>query len=370
MKKILKLTIITGIIISILSFGSLTASASCPLTNMLFGGNSFGNLSNLFGGNNSLASLFGGNNSCGNNNYNSLFSGNNSSGCPVSDLFGNFGNNTSCQTGNCTNNNTCNTCPTGNCANNSTCPAGNCVTGTNQLTNCTECNDCSQCPECPQCEENQPEIKNAYDLKKGYTYSLKVTANGARSLTVNSSDPNIVTAKLRGAYINGTAIVYLQAKNAGTATVTVCSDYNVCETVYITVDGGGQTSSEQQQISACDSFAEDVLKYVNEARIKNGLSALKLDSDLCGAAKVRAKEVAVKFSHTRPDGTSCFTVLNEFGIKFNICGENIALGYNDAKTVVNAWMNSSSHRANILNANYKYMGLGKVNTGWGQLFIG
>jgi uncharacterized protein YkwD len=109
---------------------------------------------------------------------------------------------------------------------------------------------------------------------------------------------------------------------------------------------------------------------VNEARANAGLSALKLDPILNEAAEVRAKEVNTRFSHTRPDGTSCFTVLREFGIVYNVCGENIAIGFNDAASVVRAWMNSSGHRANILNPNYKVMGLGKSGSGWGQLFIG
>jgi len=112
------------------------------------------------------------------------------------------------------------------------------------------------------------------------------------------------------------------------------------------------------------------LNLVNEARTSRGLSALQLDEDLCAAAEVRAEEVLRRFSHTRPDGTSCFTVLRDFGIGYRVCGENIAKGFKDAQSVVNAWMNSSGHRANILNPNYTHMGVGKSGTGWGQLFIG
>jgi len=109
---------------------------------------------------------------------------------------------------------------------------------------------------------------------------------------------------------------------------------------------------------------------VNEHRAANGRSALQLDATLSAAADVRAKEVLTRFSHTRPNGTSCFTVLREFNISYNVCGENIAKGFSDARSVVNAWMNSSGHRANILNPNYKFMGVGKSGSGWCQLFIG
>jgi uncharacterized protein YkwD len=123
-------------------------------------------------------------------------------------------------------------------------------------------------------------------------------------------------------------------------------------------------------MQGCSTYAEEVLMYVNQARAANGRSALVLDGDLCAAAEVRAKEVLSYFSHTRPNGTSCFTVLREFGVNYRVCGENIAKGYNDARSVVNAWMNSASHRANILNPNYKFMGVGKSGNGWGQFFTG
>jgi uncharacterized protein YkwD len=120
----------------------------------------------------------------------------------------------------------------------------------------------------------------------------------------------------------------------------------------------------------CSTYAEEVLKLVNEERTSRGLSALELDENLCAAAEVRAGEVLRRFSHTRPNRTSWMTVFNEFGISYNICGENIARGFNSSKSVVDAWMNSSGHRANILNPNYTHMGVGKNGTGWGQLFTG
>lgn len=338
-KKILKMTLITGIILSVLSFvTTITASASCPLTNLLFGGNGFGN--------------------------NSLFSGN---------PFGNFGSFFGSGNNNNNNNNNCFTPNTNTNINNNT----NCI-GNTCIIDCTSCNNCAYCPECPQCEEPQA---TAYELKKGSTYSLKVTTNGS-NLTVKSSDTNVATATLSQSYRNNTAIVYIRARNTGTATITICpvNNPNACEIVYVNVTSAQVTTqppiiTQPPQITpppaqTFNTFAEEVLMYVNEARAANGLSALQLDPLLNEASEVRAKEVNTKFSHTRPNGTNCFTVLSEFGIVYNSCGENIAIGFNDAKAVVNAWMNSSGHRANILNPNFKFMGIGKSGTGWGQLFIG
>jgi uncharacterized protein YkwD len=316
--------------------------------NSLFGGNTgFGNIFN---------SLLGGNSAAGNN-MNFPQAG---SGCPITNIFngGNF------NAGNCAPNNTG---ATGNNTVNNTVNSNNCI-GNSCLTNCSTCTDCSVCPECPQCGENEP-AKNVFELEKGYLYSLRIEMSGARNLVVTSSDTNIATASLRS-YRNGTAVIFVSARNAGSAVITVCPANNpaACETVDLKVTD--TTAAPYAPAPATATYAEEVLRHVNEARAKNGLSALQLDATLSAAAEVRAKEVNIRFSHTRPNGTSCFTVLREFGIAYNICGENIALGFNDARAVVNGWMNSSSHRANILNPNYKYLGVGKSGTGWCQLFTG
>lgn len=122
------------------------------------------------------------------------------------------------------------------------------------------------------------------------------------------------------------------------------------------------------------SEAEAVLYYVNIERNNNGLSSLTLSSSITNAANARAIETVSLFSHTRPNGETCFTVLDEYGIGYNSCGENIAYGYSDAKSVVTAWMNSEGHRANILSSSFNQLGVGcyyDSNTGsyyWVQLF--
>jgi len=86
------------------------------------------------------------------------------------------------------------------------------------------------------------------------------------------------------------------------------------------------------------------------------------------AAQVRAKEIKTSFSHTRPDGRSCFTALDEAGASYMGAGENIAIGQRTPEQVVNDWMNSEGHRKNILNSNFKYIGVGVDGTAWTQLF--
>lgn len=121
------------------------------------------------------------------------------------------------------------------------------------------------------------------------------------------------------------------------------------------------------------SYAEQVVKLVNEERAKAGLSALKMDADITNAANVRAKEIVQKFSHTRPNGSSFSSVLKEQGVSFRGSGENIAWGQKSPEEVMKGWMNSDGHRANILNKNYKNIGVGyyqneKGVNYWVQLF--
>lgn len=119
--------------------------------------------------------------------------------------------------------------------------------------------------------------------------------------------------------------------------------------------------------------AEAVTSLVNAARQDAGLSELELDADLCAAAQARAQEIAQSLSHTRPDGSSCFTILEEFGISYRAAGENIAMGQRTPEEVMDGWMNSSGHRANILNGTFTSIGVGYYVDGagaahWVQIF--
>lgn len=121
------------------------------------------------------------------------------------------------------------------------------------------------------------------------------------------------------------------------------------------------------------SYAEQVVELVNEERAKVGLSPVELDTEIASAALIRANEIKTSFSHTRPDGRKFSTVLTDNGIRFYGAGENIAWGQRSPEQVMNAWMNSDGHRANILNSKYTKIGVGhyqdaKGTNYWVQLF--
>ena len=120
------------------------------------------------------------------------------------------------------------------------------------------------------------------------------------------------------------------------------------------------------------SYAAQVLRLVNAERARYGLSPLTYDVSLGRAADIRAVEIKKLFSHTRPNGTSCFTVLDEIGYSYRGAGENIAYGQRSPEEVMTAWMNSEGHRANILGENYTHIGIGVYESGgviyWSQMF--
>ncbi|NLK37348.1 MAG: hypothetical protein GX299_04630 [Epulopiscium sp.] len=132
-----------------------------------------------------------------------------------------------------------------------------------------------------------------------------------------------------------------------------------------------ETPSTNQATSESQYVAE-VVRLVNVERAKAGLSPVTADTKISAAALVRSKEQVQSFSHTRPNGSSCFTVLAEQGVTYRGAGENIAMGQKTPAAVMQAWMNSEGHRANILNKNFTKIGVGYyVNGGtayWTQLF--
>ena len=122
------------------------------------------------------------------------------------------------------------------------------------------------------------------------------------------------------------------------------------------------------------AYEAEVVRLVNAERAKYGLAALTQDDGAQNVAHVRAKEIVQSFSHTRPDGRSCFTASSDQGVTYRSAGENIAYGYATPAQVVNGWMNSEGHRKNILSASYTKIGVGSYSANgvmyWSQIFIG
>ena len=136
----------------------------------------------------------------------------------------------------------------------------------------------------------------------------------------------------------------------------------------------GQVLSIPTTNSTVQEYEKEVIRLVNEIRAQNGLKALSHNWELSRVARYKSQDMKDNryFSHTSPVYGSPFQMIKSFGITYRSAGENIAKGQTTPRAVVNAWMNSSGHRANILNASFTQIGVGYVASGhyWTQMFIG
>ncbi|KPB06498.1 CAP domain-containing protein [Bacillus sp. CHD6a] len=130
----------------------------------------------------------------------------------------------------------------------------------------------------------------------------------------------------------------------------------------------------EQAAGAVSEFEKKVVELTNAEREKQGLAPLQLDEELSKVAKEKSKDMQKNnyFSHNSPTYGSPFDMMKQFGVEYRTAGENIAQGQQSSEEVVNAWMNSEGHRANIMNENFTHIGVGHVEEGnyWTQMFIG
>ena len=194
-------------------------------------------------------------------------------------------------------------------------------------------------------------------------YRKNQDGKGSGSSTLRVVDGKLVHTGGSSSYAKGVTMYVLK--------VSAAVDSNGNATLTYTPNGTGY----DWQAPSTGSVAQAVLDLVNEARAAEGLAELTLDDTLCKAAAIRAAELPELFDHTRPDGTSCFTVLDEVGSYYTSAGENIAAGQITAAEVVEAWMNSEGHRANIMSEKFGRIGIGYLAvsgadypTYWVQLF--
>lgn len=139
-------------------------------------------------------------------------------------------------------------------------------------------------------------------------------------------------------------------------------------------NNGSGTLNSDGQASQAGTEAQEILRLVNQQRAQNGLAALTLSEKLCELATLKAEDMVANgyFDHTSPTYGTPFAMMKQFGVSYSSAGENIAAGQRTPEEVMDAWMNSSGHRANILSANYTELGVG-IAVGsrgiyWVQLF--
>ena len=142
-------------------------------------------------------------------------------------------------------------------------------------------------------------------------------------------------------------------------------------------DNNQNDDNNSSNINGFSKEQVEVLNLVNKERKANGLKPLTLNKELSNVANIKSRDMIEKgyFDHTSPTYGSPFDMMKKFNISYNTAGENIAMGQKTPSEVMNSWMNSSGHRANILNSTYTELGVGiqKDSSGtiyWTQMFIG
>ncbi len=135
-----------------------------------------------------------------------------------------------------------------------------------------------------------------------------------------------------------------------------------------------ETSAPETNVPTRSDFEREVARLVNEIRRENGLSELVFDEELSRIARLKSQDMhdLGYFDHNSPTYGSPFDMMKSFGVTYRTAGENIAYGYRTPEAVVDGWMNSPGHRANILGEKYKRIGIGYVAEGnyWTQMFVG
>lgn len=132
------------------------------------------------------------------------------------------------------------------------------------------------------------------------------------------------------------------------------------------------TTTNTGAVSNKGTYVQQIVTLVNKERAAAGLKPVSGLDSLHKVAATKATDMRTNnyFSHTSPTYGSPFDMMKSFGITYNAAGENIAMGQKTPEEVMKAWMNSPGHKANILNANFNYIGVGYDNNYWVQEFIG
>lgn len=197
----------------------------------------------------------------------------------------------------------------------------------------------------------------------GTKYPIVATVNKNEYIRVFAGVGDWYIIQTDGDYVGAVSKKYVKAiypssGNAGTGGTTSNSS--------------GQTSnSGNQTSSSMNSDEKEVFNLINKQRTNNGLQALKVDEEVQRVARIKAEDMVANnyFSHQSPTYGSPFDMLKSFKISYRTAGENIAANSSNSGAV-NSWMNSSGHKANILNSNFNYTGIGVVSSSkYGKIFV-
>lgn len=215
-----------------------------------------------------------------------------------------------------------------------------------------------------------------YDFMKNVTVEDNLFAEEECTLWIDEEEYAKLSEQFQNGQTGTYTLTYYAADAVGNTTEKVLTVTLANRPVPQESSNVPQSPSGGSQSASTDPYydldmAKAAFEAVNAYRTSNGLSALTWNDSLYENCVVRAAEIVTSFSHTRPNGTSCFTALT---VSYRWAGENIAAGYTGAQAVADAWWNSPGHKANILHSSYTQAAIACYCVNgryyWVNLFIG
>lgn len=188
----------------------------------------------------------------------------------------------------------------------------------------------------------------------GTQYKIVTTVNKNEYIRVFAGVGDWYIVQVEGDYVGAVSKKYVKAIYSSNSTT-----------------GENTNNSNNQTSSSMNSDEKEVFDLINKQRTNNGLSALKVDNEVQRVARIKAEDMVSNnyFSHNSPIYGSPFDMLKSFKISYNTASENIAANSSNSGAVT-SWMNSSGHKANILNSSFNYTGIGVVSSSkYGKIFV-
>jgi uncharacterized protein YkwD len=237
------------------------------------------------------------------------------------------------------------------------------------------------------------EAVGSRDRNDFYQFTVTQSTDLRLGLSGLSANADLHLLDARGSVLNRSAQGGIVAEtiqrtlSPGTYFVRVFTNTSTANTNYTltlapTINGGsGQSTPPPVTPNPDLAFINRVLELTNQFRAQNGLAGLSLNAELNATALGHSRDMALQdyFSHTGKNGSLPWDRARAVGYDANAMGENIAAGYTTAESVVQGWINSPGHRANLLNPSFTELGVGyyylandtgttNFNTYWTQMF--
>ena len=192
----------------------------------------------------------------------------------------------------------------------------------------------------------------------GTKYNIIATVKKNEYIRVFAGVGEWYIVQIEGDYVGAVSKKYVKPIYPNSSSTGVNTENNT--------NTGGQNTT-----TAMNSDEKEVFDLINKQRINNGLQALKEDGEVQKVARIKAQDMVSNnyFAHESPTYGTPFQMLKKFNISYKTAGENIAANSSNSSAVT-AWMNSSGHKANILNSNYNYTGIGVVSSNrYGKIYV-